>query len=200
MPDISITDFTDFILKVGPPKITKVAELHRRMEYIPAHDFWKPLRDQICDFHEGKNSDLSFASTGAHSRKQTRYEEAIKGYKKFLKEREYEWFKPHRSQWLYEDLAVRINPEVGMKIGSKSFLIKLYFKQETLTNSRVQLALSLMHEGQKTKGYTVAILDVVRSRLHSESSRNPQMKALLNGEAATFLAIWNSLSLQDADA
>ncbi len=194
MPDISITDFTDFVLRTGPPKITKVAEIFNRGLYNPAHDFWKPLRDNISEFHEGESHDISFGSTGAHQRKQTRYEEAIKGYRKFLKQNAPEWFKPHRAQWEYEDLTIRINPEVGFILGSESLLVKLYFKQEPLTKSRVQVALSLMKTGQKSKKYRVAILDVVRSKLYKDSPTNLQMQALLEGEAATFLAIWNSLA------
>ncbi|MGA8087082.1 MAG: hypothetical protein WCA10_07235 [Terracidiphilus sp.] len=194
MPEISITDFADFVLRTGPPKITKVAELFKRPKYEPAHDFWKPLRDGICEFHEGKLSQLTFASTGASEKKLHRYEEAIKGYKKFLKETNYVFFKPHHAQWSFEDLVVRINPEVGFYVDGKPVLVKLYFKQEPLSKSRIQVALSLMSEGQKNRQYQAAYLDVPRARLHREQSGSPQMSALLRGEAATFLAIWNSLS------
>jgi hypothetical protein len=85
MPDISIIDFTDFVLRTGLPKITKVAEIFNRGEYVPSHDFWKPLRDHIGDFHEGIYRQLAFGLTGAHEKKRVRYEEAIKGYEKYLK-------------------------------------------------------------------------------------------------------------------
>jgi hypothetical protein len=196
MPDISITDFSDFVLRTGPPKITKVAEIFNRGPYVPSHDFWKPLRDHICEFHEGGSNNLSFGSTGAHKKKETRYEEAIKGYKKFLKTKDLQYFKPHHAQWTFEDLLVRINPEVGFIIDGKSFLVKLHFKQEALTKYRVQVALSLMSAGQKNNKFSVAILDVVRSKLYRETVQTAQMDALLKGEAATFLGIWNSLSEQ----
>jgi hypothetical protein len=194
MPDISITDFTDFALRTGPPKISKVVELFGRGEYVPSHDFWKPLRDHICEFHEGSCGHLAFAHTGAHEKKRTRYEDALRGYKKFLKTNEAEWFKPHRAEWRYEDLSVRINPEVGFNLGGESLLVKLYFRQEALTKYRVQIVLRLMSAGQKNKKFRMAVLDVVRSKLYIETEQNDQMNALLEGEAATFLAIWNSLS------
>jgi hypothetical protein len=193
VPDISITDFVDFVSRTGPPKITKVAEIFNRGEYVPARDFWKPLRESICNFHEGTSGHLSFGSTGAHERKQIRYEEAIKGYKKFLKTPGLQWFKPHRAEWAFEDLVVRINPEVGFVLNGESLLVKLYFKQDPLTKYRVQVALSLMSAGQKDKKFRVAIIDVVRSRLYLETAPNAQMIALLRGEAATFLSIWHSL-------
>jgi hypothetical protein len=194
MPDISITDFTDFVMKAGAPKITKVAEIFKRGDYAPSHDFWKPLRDHISEFHAGSHGRLSFEATGAHENKKARYDEAIKGYQKYLKTSVSEWFKPHRAEWNFEDLVIRINPEVGFLLNSKKTLVKLYFKQETLTKHRVQVVLTLMRAAQKDKSYRVGILDVVRSRLHVEAARNAQMEALLEGEAATFLGIWNSLS------
>ena len=194
MPDISIADFVDFVLRTGFPKITKVTEIFNRGPYVPSHDFWKPLRDHICEFHEGTANDLSFGSTGAHERKQNRYEEAIKGYKKFLKSTSFEWFKPHHAQWVFEDLVVRINPEVGLVVGGELILVKLYFKQEPLSKSRVQVALSLMSAGQKDKKFQVGILDVVRSKLYKQTLQSVQMEALLRGEASTFLGIWHSLS------
>jgi hypothetical protein len=91
---------------------------------------------------------------------------------------------------------VRVNPEVGFVLSGSAYLVKLYFKQEPLTKGKVQVALSLMSAGQKNKKYKVALLDVVRSKLHVlQEPQKPQMDALLKGEAATFLAIWNSLVL-----
>ena len=194
MPNISITDFTDFILRTGQPRITKVSEIISRGEYHPAQDFWKLLREQICDFHDGKAPDISFGNTGAAAKKQSRYEEAISGYKKFLKSTKPSWFKPHKAQWEFEDLVIRINPEVGFQTGGEDVLVKLYFKQEPITKARVQVALGIMNAAQKNKKYKVGILDVVRSKLYVSSAQTPQMDALLKGEAATFLAIWNSIA------
>jgi hypothetical protein len=193
VPNISITDFTDFILRTGQPRITKVSEIIKRGEYHPSRDFWKLLRDQICDFHAGTATGISFGLTGAAEKKQERYEEVIKGYKKFLTTTKPIWFKSHRAQWEFEDLIIRINPEVGFEIGGESLLVKLYFKQEPLTKSRVQVVLGIMSAAQKNKKYKVGILDTVRSKLYQQTTHTPQMDALLKGEAATFLAIWKSL-------
>jgi len=193
VPNISITDFTDFVLKIGPPKITKVAEVFNRGEYHPAKDFWKPLRDTICEFHEGKASSISFGATGANAKKNARYDEAITGYLKFLKKEQPVWFKPIKAEWTFEDLIVRINPEVGFKFGEDSFFVKLYFKQEPLAKNRVQVALGMMSAAINSKKHKVAILDVPRAKLHHSGPPSPQMNALLKGEAATFLAIWNSM-------
>lgn len=193
MPDISITDFTDFVLKVGGTKITKVTELKKRGEYDPRTDYWKLLRDSIRDFHEGKLEALSFGATGAHSRKETSYRDAIKGYKKFLNANPGAWFRPHPSEWHYEDLRVRVNPEVGLETAEKRLLLKLYFRKDKLTSSRVQVLLALMSEANKNPSLRVGIVDVLRSRVYLADAKMPAMQALLIGEATTFLSIWNSL-------
>ena len=54
VPEISLTDFVDFVIKAGSPKLTKVRELFNRGEYSPAFDYWKQLRDHIADTHQGK--------------------------------------------------------------------------------------------------------------------------------------------------
>ena len=47
MPEISLTDFVDFVIKAGSPKLTKVRELVNRGGYSPAFDFWKTLREHF---------------------------------------------------------------------------------------------------------------------------------------------------------
>ncbi len=125
MPEISIIDFTDFVLRSGQPKITKVTEIFKRGAYLPSHDFWKPLRDHVCEFHEGVSDRLSFGLTGAHEKKRARYEEAIKGYEKYLTANSPAWFKPHHAEWRFEDLVVRVNPEVGFALDDKLLLVDL---------------------------------------------------------------------------
>lgn len=39
MPEISLTDWVDFVITAGPPQFTKVKELAVRGEYDPRFDF-----------------------------------------------------------------------------------------------------------------------------------------------------------------
>ena len=193
MPQISLTDFTDFVLRVGTTKITKVNEVKQRPPYDPKTDHWKRLRDLICSFHEGKCPSLTFEGTGASERKRTAYLEAIKGHKQFIKKNPGIWFKPHAAIWTYEGLDVRVNPELGWQIKGKKHLVKLYFKKDKLTPSRVKVLLALMGSGVKNAKFEVSILEVRTGCFYSGYDDSPIMQALLQGEAATFLAIWNSL-------
>jgi len=59
MPDISLTDFVDFVIKSGTPKLTKVRAIKNRPEYEPAIDYWRQLREGIKDFHRAGGADKS---------------------------------------------------------------------------------------------------------------------------------------------
>jgi hypothetical protein len=52
MPQISLTDWVDFVISAGPPQFTKVKELAGRGEYDPRRDFWKPLREGLRNHHQ----------------------------------------------------------------------------------------------------------------------------------------------------
>jgi hypothetical protein len=54
MPEISLTDWVDFVITAGPPQFTKVKELAARGEYDPRFDFWKPLREGLQSHHQGR--------------------------------------------------------------------------------------------------------------------------------------------------
>jgi len=52
MINISLTDFIDYVSKVGTSKFTVVNKIHSREEYHPVFDFWKALREGIIDLHQ----------------------------------------------------------------------------------------------------------------------------------------------------
>jgi hypothetical protein len=54
MPEISLTEFVDFVIKSGTPKLTAVRHIKAMHadEYHPMRDYWKTLRDGIVEMHE----------------------------------------------------------------------------------------------------------------------------------------------------
>jgi hypothetical protein len=199
MPDISLTDFVDFVIKAGTPKLTKVTEIKHRPEYSPAFDFWKPLRDGIRDFHKGggaNKSDLDQIMLGINDvKKQRRYPEAIRAYKRFLGRKQITWFDPPGDVWSHAGLNVRVNPELGLEIDGQRHIIKLYFKEEAPTKSRLQVILELMRlslEGSPESTDIFSVLDVSNTKLTSETA-NGMVEPLLKGEAASFMQIWTSV-------
>lgn len=53
---VSLTDFIDYITKVGPSIFTAVNRIHSRNNYQAAFDYWKPLRHELNDFHINNKS------------------------------------------------------------------------------------------------------------------------------------------------
>ena len=196
MPNISLTDFVQFVNKAGLPKLTKVREIKTRPEYSPALDFWKVLRDAIRDFHRaGKPIDRVLDEIG-QTRKVARYSAALAAYKKFLRNKRTEWFEPPLGIWTYSDLRVKVNPELGLRFGDRNHVVKLYFKDEPLPKRRLAVVFQLMKIALESKlkpEATLAVLDVGNSRLLLPDAKAPDVTALLIGEAAAFVAMWNAI-------
>jgi hypothetical protein len=198
--DVSLTDFVDFALSSGTPKLTKVATLKKRGDYHPALDFWRPLREGIVEYHESNAGDpksLDTFVTGMSDPKKVKPAQAcVKGYKRFLGKKTFKWFAPVSAGWGPAGMRVRVNPEVGARINDVPHLLKLYFKAEALSKRKVDMVLLLMHEALKggaPKGAVMGIVDVPRGKLFTAELPNRALLGLLMGEAMSFKTIWESL-------
>lgn len=196
---ISLTDFVDFVLKTGTPRLTKVREIKDRDEYHPAFDFWRQLREGIEELHRsGYHVDWldSIALKQTDPRKINRYPEAIAAYKKFVGRKKLEWFEPPKDKWISDDLTININPELGLFINGTPHIIKLFFKDDSLDKRKSEVVLHLMEEqfrescGPQT---VMSILDVKSSRLISPTKSPENISILLRAEANTFIQIYNAL-------
>jgi hypothetical protein len=206
---VSLSDFADFILKAGPARLTAVKNLLENMEYHPAKDFWKPLRERIVRFHADSIADKAFLDAVVldvtDQKKKTKYPEAIRGYRKFLGRNQTQYFEPSRDVWHCSGLAVRINPELGLDLNGNKILLKLYFRNQPLTKPKVSLVLALMRiglinpEAQKCR---MGLLDVCKGKLYLEEDSPDDLRLLLEAEAGSFVHLWNSLdqrkSLKDS--
>ncbi len=195
--DISLTDFVEFAIKSGSPKLTKVSEIKNRAAYSPAFDFWKPLREGVRDFHETGTTDRSCLDQillGLTDKaKQKRFPELIKAYKRFLGKKEINWFPPPTAVWSHVDLKVRVNPELGLEINGVKHVIKLYFKDEAPSKFKLQAILQLMQSSLDPKlagVHELSVLDVASGKLISWTT---DVSPLLKGEAAAFVQMWHAI-------
>jgi len=150
MPEISLTDFVDFVVKAGTPKLTKVRQVKDRGDYDPATDFWRPLREAITNFHQQGGTDkrqLDRVLTAVTDRKKSgRYASAVHSYKKFLGRKQTTWFDPPRDVWSNAGLDVRVNPELGVIINGTRHATKLYFKDDKPDKRKFDVVLAIMEE------------------------------------------------------
>lgn len=196
---ISLTDFIEFVSKVGTTKFTKVKEIKKRPPYHPAFDFWKLLREKIVEVHKekiDKNTLDDILDVLTDKNKKELYPNIIKQYKSFLGRKKVEWIDPPFQDWKMEDLRIKINPEIGLFINDKPFIIKLYFKAEPLSKAKVDMILLMMEKSLKNGDYedaVFAVLDINKKKLYEKSSLTEEHLFLLEGEALNFLRIWESI-------
>jgi len=196
---MSLTDFVDFVIKSGTPRITKVRQIKTRGDYDPAADFWKPLREAIQTLHrQGEDKSVldRMLADLTDQKKKTAYPPLVKAYKKFIGAKDIEWFDPPGATWTYQQLSVRVNPELGVRIGDAPHVIKLYFKREPLSKRRVEAILYLMActlLGPSHAKRVIGVLDVPQARLIAPTIAVPNLDLLLQSEAAAFVEIWRGL-------
>lgn len=195
-----MTDFVDFVISSGTPKLTTVRNVKNRPKYDPKTDYWKRLREGIAAFHEGGGGSIGqldqIVQKTSDDKKLARYPECVAGYKKFLGKKKCAWSAPPTGDWGPAGIGIRVNPELGLNLNGTAHVIKLYFKAEPLSKRRVQTILILMQlalAGKVAKGTSFGVLDVPRAKLYADPSPDPSLIPLLTGEATSFLTIWNSV-------
>lgn len=194
--EISLTDFIEFVNKVGGSKQTKVKEIKNRDDYEPQQDFYKPLRERIVEIHMNdlpKKELDKIISELKDDKKIKNYPDAISGYKKFWGRKKLIWFDPPTKHWTIGDLDVRINPELGLECNGNFFVIKLYFKADKLSKNEVDQILSLLENqlrGKVEEEIIFCVLDVRNSKLFENSTKDTSLLPLLRGEARSFEEIW----------
>ena len=194
MPEIPMVSFVDFVLANGPARLTRVRAIKEQLKegYSPATDFYKGIREAIVDFHEQELplSYLDQVVRHAHSRKRGHYSAILKGYRKFLRGKQIEAFRPRSASWSYRNLTVSVNPELGIRVDGSAHLVKLYFKTERLSQRRVEVVLHLMRRALVSRRGTSALLETREGKLYTSRARSTDMEAFLIGEAAAFSEMW----------
>lgn len=200
MPDISMTTFVDFVLASGTKRLTCVrrAKKDYKQKYDPARDFYRLLRDTIINMHEElKAPEIldELIRTQNNPRKILPYKECIDAYKQWCKRKQIEWIGKYNVVWTNSKLTVRVNPELGIRINGTPHVIKLYFKGEQPSKRRLETMFHLLQSTlpQDLKGAVPSILDVRRGNLFSPNRVIGNIQALLIGEAAAFLAMWEQV-------
>ena len=88
------------------------------------------------------------------------------------------------------------NPELGLRIEGDRHLVKLYFKDEAPTKNRLEIVSEMMEivlSAKAPQGTKMAVLDVSKGKLYTQTVTIPQLVVLLEGEAAAFLRSWESV-------
>lgn len=198
MPEISLTSFVDFVIKSGVPRLTLVRDTKKKHDepYNKARDYYRKIRDKIIEIHKNKDNIVklnNLMDDVLDKNKQENYPLLISNYIKFIGRKKINWFDPSRDKWGYNDLLVKINPELGLEINGKKHIIKLYFKKEILSKNKIDIINNLMFMslGPKlTNDTTISILDILNCKLHSLKKFDESLIPLLEGEIISFCEMW----------
>ena len=201
--EISITTFVNFVLANGPRRLTEVKKAKALYEagYSPAKDFYKPLREIIVAAAQRNLSPRDTCGLihsileDVDARKLEHYRACIAGYKRWLGRKRIAWnkaFVSEGSKWTWDQLIVKVNPELGVSANGKPHILKLHFKSKDLSRDRLETIFHLLghHESRDNGHIKIGILDVRRGKLRAPTREMPGIEQLLAGEAAAFQTMW----------
>lgn len=199
--EVSLTKFTDFILKNGTAKLTVVKEAKKQNEtaYDPMTDFYRILREGIAAWHKSGADKKGLDTIMARIKNEVKvntYPDFIGGYKKFLGRKTYTWIQPPKADWQHGGLIVRVNPELGLQLGDARLAVKMYLRsQGELDKRRAALITHIMQSvlGEKHKGVTLCVLDVKNGKNYPAGVYDPSVAPVLRGEALSFVEMYRSL-------
>lgn len=196
--DIGQSDLLDYALTTGIAQQRIVRNIKYRPEYDPRNDYWKRLRDCIAKMHQRAEpfAVLDDLCGVVPVKKQPNYQSAVLVYKRFMRNKAIDWFKPIRRSWKHDSLTVSINPELGLVINGTPHVIKLYFRDEPLKKDKVLGIIQLMETtlGTYHPAETIySILDVPRNKLLTAQNAKQNMLLTMEAQAMAFIYLYNRL-------
>ncbi|MEN2424693.1 hypothetical protein AA0N74_01440 [Chromobacterium vaccinii] len=196
VPQISLTDFVDVVSKAGRPKATKVRQIKERPDYEPALDFYKALRDHIVDCHKkskGKGALGDVLKKLSDPKKISNYPGLIKCYEKWWGRKDIVWFVPPKSVYSFGGFDINLNPELGLRINGVDHVVKLYLKSDPLASQMAEIVIDLLESELRSNvdpGCNFCVLDVRKTKLHSEGPHVVKSIGLIKAELAYMASIW----------
>lgn len=198
MRRLSLTDFVEVVSKSGTPKATKVRQIKERPDYNPSSDYYKQIREAIVQLHKDNlgNDFLDSIIMNISVKKRENYSAIRAGYNKWRGKKEITWFEPPSRLYESSGISVSVNPELGLRINDRPYLIKLYFKPEKLTKNRVDIITYLMTTCLKDMSpteTTMSILDTRNSKIIEEPLADDTLATLIDAELAYIARLWDGV-------
>ncbi|WP_191561599.1 hypothetical protein [Metabacillus idriensis] len=202
--NISLTDFVDFSIRNGTSRLTKLKEIKSRKDYHPGLDYWKGMRDGLENFHKNKRN-IDFLSSivdESHPSKKVNYQQVIDRYKSFLGRKNIEWFTPSKDKWIYNNLNITVNPELGLVINDVPHLIKIYFKENpsqpnTLLDKRKLETIFFLMEDTLNHNYeqeiNYSVLNAKTGKLITKNKSFINIREILESDALAFNHLWENI-------
>jgi hypothetical protein len=198
---ISSVAFARYLTAQSTTRVAKVRAAKRMMEAphddFKLMDYWLVLRDASVGRITGTFNTREFTvaiSAVTDPKKISNYLAAGRGLEKWIGRKDIDASPVKAKSWEASGLEVSVTPELRLSWSADSYFVtKLYFNAEPLSKYQASPLLRLIECTHGQIG-TAAVLDVQRGKLHTgPTSRPADLDLLLRTEAASFVAIWDSL-------
>lgn len=199
MGEVMYTDFAEYIIKKDKYKKNFVRGIKKRGPYSPKTDYYLQLRvttKQTCKKLDNLNKLDEMVSKLTNSNKKNSYPALIAKIKEFLASKKYTWVEPSKEIIQYGNLAIRINPELGLRIGNTTYFIKLYLKKPKITMEKINILKKIMQEAYSKldENIHVAVFDARSGNLYSiPIDQTMELPYNLNKEASNWCKDWEEL-------
>lgn len=199
---ISFTQFMNYAVKNGSPRITQVRKIKNSDDYHPGKDYWKEFRDKVKNIHSTNKSisELDTLLTSVNAKKVSNYRQAINKYKAFVKGKNISWFNPPKSSYSYGDVTINVSHELGLYINGKPYLIKMLLSKEAekyAMKSNVQTTLALSYAATEFNDLpenTISMVLIVgKNKTYQSTFPGKDSLAMLNAEISGFEILYNNL-------
>jgi len=201
--NISLSSFGPFLVADAQSQATVVKQTRERYEqaYSPPPDYWRQWRKGlITTFTRRQELRLLSNFIPDHDPKRSNnYERASKGVEKWGRRLDIEYLgRPGAKRWEYQDMGIRLNPELALRIDGQVALVKLYLKSDDKSRLNKRTAdplLQLLHDAYHDEAAEIIILDACAGKAFKASARRSpgRLRRSLIGRAASFQAMWRDL-------
>ena len=157
------------------------------------------IREALEDTHQNGHNRAhlrQIVGTLRDTKKQVNYPKIVDGYCKWWGRKSFVWFDPPNSMFSNAGVDVSINPELGLEFGGEKYVVKLYFKSDTLAKNRIELVTQLMENCLRpsvSPDVMMAVLDTRASKLFIGSEPDPRLIAALKAELRYIAELWPQL-------
>lgn len=204
MPDITLTQFFDFISSPGMRRSACVTKIKNK-KYTQGSDYYKDFRDGVKAFHgpEKQNPTTFFKAIveNAWDQRKPSYKRAADGYKKFLSKNTPGWLDHRLTKWKHGELTVKVSPAWMYEMGEEKYLIKPHLHRSSLsrTSDGVSMVLYLMRHSlpKLDADHRVAMLDVGNCKLYADEPIGQRIPTILKTEAESFMSFYNAIEAEE---
>lgn len=195
MAELFVKEFSTIAVVEQKRKARLIRRERDKDDYHPAKDFYKYVREAIV---KSLKQDLGVSylhnQVRDFSGDKAKKPHFVQIEKSFIEAAEHlyghPWFSPPRAPYINGGVTVIVNPEIGVNIDGRKYVIKLYFSEAELGKGRANYMTCLM-DHCFGGDYLNAVLDVRRREFYTFTGDHERYIRSINNEFKYIKEIWD---------